>query len=119
MTSKDRVRIDAAVSCQQLQCSLSCREAEVKPARRISIHSHRKAVENIIPLVTSISRSLSILMLLLGSHRIPLLRLCVVSPSVVEESARVLYQLQSFGQRLGTIFWARKFDVYLHTSKYR
>lgn len=60
-----------------------------------------------MPLVTSVSRSLPILMLLLRSHRIPLLRLRVVSPSVVEERAWVLDQLQCFGQRLKLIFSER------------
>jgi hypothetical protein len=47
-----------------------------------------------LPFVTSISRRLPILMLLLGSHSIPLLRLCIVSPAVVEKCTRVLDQLE-------------------------
>lgn len=43
------------------------------------------------PLVASVSRGLPILMLLLGSHSVPLFGLGAVSPSVVEECARVLY----------------------------
>jgi len=70
-----------------------CRKAEVKPIRRISINSQQDPLRNTVPLVTSISRSLPILMLLLGSHSVPFLRLRAVSPSVVEECARVLYQL--------------------------
>lgn len=103
-----------------LKClsSSSCREPEVKSVRLVSIHVRRKYVENTSPLVSSVSGSLSILMLLFGGHSIPFLRLRVVSPSVVEECARVLYQLHIFVSVFHVV-WARSMEVYLHTSKCR
>jgi hypothetical protein len=59
-------------------------------------HQHVLRIDGIksdIPFVTSISRSLPILVLLFGSHGIPLLGFRVVSPAVVEECTRVLDQL--------------------------
>jgi hypothetical protein len=56
-------------------------------------HQHILQIDRTVadlPFVTSISRSLPILMLLLGSHRIPLLRFRVISPAVVEKCTRVL-----------------------------
>jgi hypothetical protein len=50
-------------------------------------------IESDLPFVARISSRLPILMLLLGSHGIPLLRFCIVSPAIVEKCTRVLNQL--------------------------
>lgn len=58
------------------------------------LKSLQDAAGGILPLITSVSRGLPMLILLLGSHSVPLLRFGAVSPFVVEECARVLYQLR-------------------------
>ena len=61
---------------------------------KLVLKSLQDSAGGILPLVTSVSRGLPILMLLLGGHSVPLLRFGAVSPFVVEECTRVLYQLR-------------------------
>lgn len=82
-----------AVSWEMMITPSLCCKAEVKSGRNVSNSLHLDVVREIIPLVTGVGSGLSILMLLLGRHGVPLLRLRVVPPSVVEKCTRVLYQL--------------------------
>jgi hypothetical protein len=82
----------APTPCVHFHLLTSQSESRVYPPHQHALQNDRAGSD--LPFITSISRSLPILMLLLGSHSIPLLRFCVVSPAVVEKCARVLDQLR-------------------------